>query len=244
MKIRVCSWLSWLEIQQPSKDWRIVAAPAPLQAYSTQHLTAIAQYAARPGLWSQNNANITSRSIEWSRNTTRNTSRAPLPLISTHRTLYTNAFPTKLGWGEFSVQGRLLLFSPILLHWSRTHFKRSGLFWLWQECLGGVLGKVRPFLGSMLWQSSWRDLVVLQHKKMRWIIWQEYYGSFLRATEESPFLTHLVTGYWIFSPESRPWCQARCQLSLLHLPTWLLRNALSCLVLLKVISPQWYRISW
>ena len=73
-----------------------MAALAPLQAHSTQHLTAIAQRAAKPGLCLQNNANITSRCIECSRNTTRSTSRAPVPLVSTRLILYTNAFPTKL----------------------------------------------------------------------------------------------------------------------------------------------------
>lgn len=89
---------------------------------------------------------------------------------------------------------------------------------------------------SMSWESSWRDAVVLQHK-MRLVICQEYYVSFLKVTEESPFLTHLVTGYWILSPESRPGCQARWWLSLLYPRRWFLSNALSCLVLLTVISP-------
>lgn len=71
---------------------------------------------------------------------------------------------------------------------------------------------------------------------MRLIVCQEYLVSFLKVTEESPLSTPLVTGYWTFSPESRSWCQTRWQLSLLYPPRWLLSNALSCLVLLMIIS--------
>lgn len=174
MKIRVCSRPSWLGIQQPSKDSGIMAAWAPLQVHGTEHLTAIAQHAAKSAPCPQNNANITSRCIACSRNTTRSTSRAPVLLVSTHPTLYTNVFPTKLQWRELDVQARLLLVSPHppAMKWDTFCFKISGLFWSWQDGLGGALGKVRPFLGSMSWESSWRDSVV-QYKKMRWINWQK-----------------------------------------------------------------------
>lgn len=71
---------------------------------------------------------------------------------------------------------------------------------------------------------------------MRVIICQKYFVSFLKVTEGSLFSINLVTGYWTFLPESRPWCQARWQLSSLYPPRWLLSNALSCLMLLMVIS--------
>lgn len=73
-----------------------MAAPAPLQAHGTQHLTAIAQHAAKPGPCPPDNAIFMTKCIVCSRNTTRSTPRAPVPLVSTHPTLYTNVFPTKL----------------------------------------------------------------------------------------------------------------------------------------------------
>lgn len=58
------------------------------QVCGTPHLAAIAQQAAKSHPYSQNSANITGRGIAGSRNVTRSTSRAPVPLVSTHLALY------------------------------------------------------------------------------------------------------------------------------------------------------------